>query len=117
MKCCKNCYYFVFKSKNSRCSLNNSIVGQFYVCSNFKEVKMSKVHELKTDPEVFQPVYIGAKTFEIRYNDRDFKIGDTLHLNETKHSGEEMKQGEPLVFTGRWCSKRIIYILYGPIYG
>jgi len=33
-----------------------------------------KIHELKTDPLVYNAVCSGRKTFEIRYNDRDFQI-------------------------------------------
>lgn len=40
------------------------------------------VHILKTWPEYFEAVRQERKTFEIRENDRDFKVGDWLHLKE-----------------------------------
>lgn len=39
-------------------------------------------HELKTWPIPFWDVVSGAKTFEVRKNDRDFKVGDYLVLKE-----------------------------------
>jgi len=39
-------------------------------------------HDLKTWPEYFTPVALGLKTFEIRKNDRNFAVGDTLRLYE-----------------------------------
>lgn len=74
-------------------------------------------HELKTDPEVFQAIIDGLKTYEIRKADRDFKVSDTLLLRETSHTGEEMASGEPLVYTGREYRATITHILRGPIYG
>jgi ASC-1-like (ASCH) protein len=75
------------------------------------------VHELKTDPKVFQAVYTGEKKFEIRKNDRGFKVGDELHLQETKHTGAEMAEGAELEFTGRCIPVNVTHILHGPIYG
>ena len=39
-------------------------------------------HHLKTKPEYFQAVINGKKPFEIRLNDRDFKQGDRVILEE-----------------------------------
>ena len=39
-----------------------------------------QTHFLKTDNSDFESTWWGLKTFEIRKNDRDFKIGDTLIL-------------------------------------
>lgn len=40
------------------------------------------VHELKTWPVYFDAVKDGSKTFECRQNDRGFKVGDILVLQE-----------------------------------
>lgn len=40
-------------------------------------------HELKIFPEFFSAVCTGAKRAELRKNDRDYRVGDTLHLLET----------------------------------
>ena len=39
-------------------------------------------HDLKCDPEYFQAVKRGDKTFEVRKNDRDFRVGDYIDLRE-----------------------------------
>ncbi|MGM0239892.1 DUF3850 domain-containing protein [Enterococcus sp. AZ103] len=39
-------------------------------------------HNLKILPEYFREVESGNKMFEIRKNDRDFKVNDTVHLKE-----------------------------------
>lgn len=70
-------------------------------------------HELKTDPFVFEAVYEGEKTYEIRFNDRGFALGDKLVLKETVYSGDEMKRGSPLEFTGRELFKTVSHILTG----
>ncbi len=58
------------------------------------------IHYLKTDPIPFDDVAAGRKTFEIRHNDRDFQVGDILVLKRTEHTGVEMQNGSPLVYTG-----------------
>jgi len=79
---------------------------------------MSKVHELKTDPEVFQANLDGRKPYEIRFDDRGYEVGDILILRETEFTGEEMNEtGKPLVYTGRRKELDVRYILRGPIYG
>lgn len=40
------------------------------------------IHELKIFTTYFDAVRNGAKTFELRKNDRGFKVGDFLALNE-----------------------------------
>ena len=61
------------------------------------------IHALKIDPEFFIAVKYGGKTFEVRKNDRDFKVGDYMALNEyNAESGEYTRCG---VLT------RITYIL------
>ena len=75
------------------------------------------MHILKTDPEPFTQTYNGLKNFEIRKHDRAFMEGDTILLRETKHSGAEMEQGMPLIYTGREIECEIQYILHGPQYG
>ena len=54
---------------------------------------MPDTHLLKTWPVPFWDVVSGAKTFEVRRNDRDFKVGDYLMLKEydpktKRYSGE-----------------------------
>ena len=39
-------------------------------------------HELKTTPAWFEPTWTGAKTFEVRFDDRAYQRGDTVLLRE-----------------------------------
>lgn len=75
------------------------------------------VHELKTDHDVFRAVRNRSKKYEIRFNDRDYRFGDTLILKETVHTGEEMRDGAPLQYTGESEMVVVTHILHGPIYG
>jgi hypothetical protein len=77
--------------------------------------KLSVIHELKTDPDVFEAVMSGRKTHEIRFNDRNFQVGDILHLRETRYTGQEMTGPEPrpLEFTGRELVMQVSHVLEG----
>ncbi|MBV1843600.1 DUF3850 domain-containing protein [Photobacterium ganghwense] len=44
-----------------------------------------KLHDLKIKTEYLTAILDGDKTFEIRKNDRDFKVGDRVRLNDGKH--------------------------------
>lgn len=66
-----------------------------------------QIHELKTDPVPFSLSFAGLKPFEVRFDDRHYQIGDMLILRETKFSGEEMKDGKPLEYTGRVLSRLV----------
>lgn len=69
---------------------------------------MAKHHYLKTETEYYQAVERGEKKFELRKNDRDFKVFDFLHL-------EEIVDG---VKTGRVLpSMEIQYVFQGGNYG
>lgn len=66
-------------------------------------------HNLKILPEYFKAVKSGRKSFEVRENDRDFKKGDFLILNEvTPLSG---------IPTGRNIKVKVVYILEGGKFG
>jgi hypothetical protein len=72
------------------------------------------LHELKTWPEYFQAVARGDKTFEVRKNDRDFRVNDELLLREYKQvTGEPDKTG----YTGRILHRYVSYVLHGGNFG
>lgn len=60
------------------------------------------IHELKTTSKFFRRVFDNDKQFEVRKNDRDFQINDTLKLIEIDDNNEK---------TGRTLYKRVRYIL------
>jgi len=66
---------------------------------------MSERHVLKSWPEYFSPVLAGYKNFELRKNDRRFKVGDILCLKEWEPNTAK--------YSGREVTKRITFILEG----
>lgn len=72
--------------------------------------KRGKVtHALKTWPPYFEAIRRGEKTFEVRRNDRDFRLGDKLLLLEFGPLSS--------LFSGREIKVEIKYILTGEEFG
>lgn len=65
-------------------------------------------HELKCWPEYFEQVVTGRKPFEIRKNDRDFRVGDTLWLREWVLPDDPTCQDA--YYTGLDCRRTVTYI-------
>ena len=59
-------------------------------------------HKLKIKSEHFSAVINKTKTAEIRYNDRNYQVGDILILNEIDENG---------IFTGNKCVVTVTHIL------
>ena len=60
-------------------------------------------HKLKILPKWYDDVLNERKKFEVRKNDRDFKVGDKLLLQEWENG----------IYTGREILKEIEYIYHG----
>lgn len=65
-----------------------------------------KVHELKLQQPFFNDVYYNKKDFEVRKNDRDFKVGDRLKFLEFPFEGKQ-----------KYVLKDIKYIFEGGQFG
>lgn len=66
------------------------------------------IHELKIMPQYYRAVLERRKTFEVRKNDRNFQVGDSVYLREYDPFIEE--------YTGRIWYGDITYILNDPLY-
>ena len=66
---------------------------------------MSRQHHfIKILPEWYKAVERGEKTFEVRFNDRNYQTYDYLHMQEWVNG----------VYTGREIIAEVIYILNDP---
>lgn len=63
--------------------------------------RKTKLHVIKLDVKYYESVSNRIKTFEVRLNDRDYRVGDMLLMYEW--TGTE--------YTGRTLTRRIKYIL------
>jgi hypothetical protein len=59
-------------------------------------------HELKSWVGLFEPISTGQKTHELRVLDRQYAVGDTLHLREW----DPVERS----YTGRQCWVEVTYI-------
>lgn len=69
---------------------------------------MSVIHELKTVNPYFQHMWDRRKSFEVRKNDRNFKVGDKLLLREYEPESD--------TYSDREIEIKINYILDDPDY-
>lgn len=60
-------------------------------------------HNLKTWPEFYAKIVTNEKSFEIRQNDRGFKLGDFLLLEEW--------DPKTVRYTGQETVRRVTYVL------
>lgn len=70
---------------------------------------MNKIHNLKVWPEFYKYVSTGEKPFEVRLDDRNFKVGDGLWLKEYNPKKES--------YTGNKVYRIITYKLKGGQFG
>ena len=69
-------------------------------------------HILKCDPDIFDNIWEGKQTFELRQNDRGYLEGDEIISRETTNPGEDINQhGMRLDYTGRWIRSKVVGIL------
>jgi hypothetical protein len=67
------------------------------------------VHDLKTWPEYYDAVEDGRKTFELRKNDRNFRVGDVLHLQRYDLENQ--------TYTGAHLYRSVTYLIEGESWG
>lgn len=60
------------------------------------------VHSVKILPQYFKNILAGIKKFELRKNDRDYKVGDVVILNEW-----EQESG----YTGARVAVKLCYVI------
>lgn len=66
-------------------------------------------HELKVHSQFWHDLHTNKKTFEVRKNDRDYKVGDTLVLKEYLPMTDK--------FTGEQMTVSVTYVLKGGDWG
>ncbi len=70
-----------------------------------------KTHTLKCWPIYFSEILSGQKTFDLRYDDRGYQVGDRLQLQEFIRPVGDDRAG---TYTGRELTVDVSYILRGP---
>ena len=63
-------------------------------------------HYIKILPEYYNAIDSGEKSFEVRYNDRNYQVYDILHLREWYNGN----------YTGREMVVEVTYLLDAPDY-
>tara|TARA_R110000764_G_scaffold199234_1_gene284594 strand:- start:35 stop:325 length:291 start_codon:yes stop_codon:yes gene_type:complete len=69
-----------------------------------------KRHELKIDSELFRAVELGKKTAELRFNDRNYAVGDILIIYPFDRKLN--KRASP-----KFCCREVTHITHGGEFG
>lgn len=69
--------------------------------------RLLTTHDLKVIPPYFDEVLSRKKKFEVRKNDRDFRVNDYLVLLDDDKGR----------YTGNSCGAYVTYVLHGPAFG
>jgi len=72
-----------------------------------------RCHELKTWPAPFQAMALGLKPFELRKDDRGYRVSDLLVLKEWDPQAADNGGSEEHGYTGRSIRARITYVTRG----
>lgn len=74
---------------------------------------MAKIHELITHPLPFQAMKEGKKNFELRFNDRSYRVGDQLLLKEYTPTNywDLLDPSNLSEYTGEILHREVTYIL------
>jgi hypothetical protein len=67
------------------------------------------IHYLKAWPQFFEAVARGLKPFEVRKNDRDFRVGDRVVLYEWNPGAAKEREAEG--YTGREVRGNILSVV------
>lgn len=90
-RCERNSDKLTIKTSPKWCPLKN----------NLSNLDIPTEHNIKIKPKYFTDVKTGLKTFEYRVNDRDYKVGDILNLQEFEDDR----------YTGYVLQVKVTYIL------
>ena len=76
-----------------------------------------RVHRLKCHPAMFQDVANGSKVFEVRKDDRGFRIGDILELKEWPQPDVADYHFDTSAYRLPTLRRKVTYILSGGQWG
>ncbi len=94
---------------NKPLTIRMIIVACYRFFTRKRKANKRTVHNLKLWSEFYNEVANGNKTFEVRKNDRGYKVGDTLILKEYCPTNK--------AYTGKELSRKVNYILKGGDFG
>jgi len=74
------------------------------------------IHNLKIEEKYLNAIKDGSKTFEIRHNDRDFKVGDILVFDDPREeSGHYAVLVTYMIDDERFCKENYVVMSIKPI--